>query len=94
MEPNPASYNTITRVPVLAWKNFTVVGIAQGAWLDIMSFGNFMLSEASYISFNNLNETFPNNSEDYTDTANLFFVKVDPNTNIEQDQKTMSLTLR
>ncbi len=46
-------------VPVLAWKNFTVVGIAQGAWLDIMSFGNFMLSEASYISYNNLNETFP-----------------------------------
>ena len=71
-------------VPVLAWKNFTVVGIAQGAWLDIMSFGNFMLSEASYISFHNLNETFPNSAADYTDKANLFFVKVDPNTNIEQ----------
>ncbi len=71
-------------VPVLAWKNFTVVGVAQGAWLDIMSFGNFMLSEASYISFNNLNEAFPNNIGDYNNTANLFFVKVNANTNIEQ----------
>jgi putative ABC transport system permease protein len=75
-------------VPVLAWKNFTVVGVAQGAWLDIMSFGNFVLSEASYISFNNLNETFPNNN-DYNNTANLFFVKVDPNTNIEQTKNSL-----
>jgi hypothetical protein len=35
------------KAPVLAWHNYTVVGIAQGAWLDIMSFGDFMLSEAS-----------------------------------------------
>ncbi len=72
------------QVPVLAWKNFTVVGVAQGAWLDIMSFGNFVLSEASYISFSNLNATFPNSAEEYVDKANLFFVKVDANTNIEQ----------
>ncbi len=71
-------------VPVLAWKNFTVVGIAQGAWLDIMSFGNFMLSEASYISYSNLNETFPTSFTDYNDTANIFFVKIDQNANIEQ----------
>ncbi|HUK84227.1 MAG TPA: FtsX-like permease family protein [Candidatus Acidoferrum sp.] len=71
-------------VPVLAWNNYTVVGIAQGAWLDIMSFGNFMLSEASYISYHNLNETFPNSSTNYTGQANLFFVKVNANTNIDQ----------
>lgn len=76
-------------VPVLAWKNYTVVGIAQGAWLDIMSFGNFVLSEASYISFNNLNETFPNSNKDYNNTANLFFVKVDQNTNIEQTKNSL-----
>ncbi len=76
-------------VPVLAWKNYTIVGIAQGAWLDIMSFGNFMLSEASYISYNNLNATFPNSDTDYNNTANLFFVKIDSNANIEQTKKTL-----
>lgn len=70
--------------PVLAWRNFTVVGIAQGAWLDIMSFGNFMLSEASYISYNNLNVTFPNSFNDYNDTANIFFVKINQGSNIDQ----------
>ncbi len=77
------------QVPVLAWKNYTVVGIAQGAWMDIMSFGNFMLSEASYISYNNLNATFPNSNKDYNNTANLFFVKVNPNTNIEQTKNSL-----
>ena len=76
-------------VPVLAWKNFTVVGIAQGAWLDIMSFGNFMLSEASYISYNNLNETFPASSDNYNGQANLFFVKVNANTNIDQTKNSI-----
>ncbi len=71
-------------VPVLAWNNYTVVGIAQGAWLDIMSFGDFMLSEASYISFNNLNATFPNSSTNFNNTANLFFVKVNSNSDIDQ----------
>jgi putative ABC transport system permease protein len=80
----PQTVHQEYEVPVLAWKNFTVVGIAQGAWLDIMSFGDFMLSEASYISFNNLNEAFPNNINDYNNTANLFFVKVNANTNVEQ----------
>jgi putative ABC transport system permease protein len=77
------------RVPVLAWNSYTVVGIAQGAWLDIMSFGNFMLSEASYIAYSNLNATFPNSSTDFNNTANLFFVKVDSNTNIDQTKKTL-----
>ena len=74
--------------PVLTWKNFTVVGVAQGAWLDIMSFGNFVLSEASYISFNNLNETFPS-SNGYNDKANLFFVKVDSKSNIDQTKNSI-----
>jgi putative ABC transport system permease protein len=76
-------------VPVLAWKNFTVVGIAQGAWLDIMSFGNFVLSEASYISYSNLNEAFPNH-DDYNGTANLFFVKVDPDADITQTKNSVT----
>jgi len=49
-----------------------------------MSFGNFMLSEASYISYGNLNATFPNSSTDFNNTANLFFVKVDSNSDIDQ----------
>jgi ABC-type lipoprotein release transport system permease subunit len=76
-------------VPVLAWKNFTVVGVAQGAWLDVMSFGNFVLSEASYISYNNLNATFPTSFSDYNDTANVFFVKLQPNSNIDQARTTI-----
>lgn len=87
--PAPAPVQYHYTVPVLAWKNYTVVGIAQGAWLDIMSFGNFMLSEASYISYSNLNQTFPNSNKDYNNTANLFFVKVDPNTNIEQTKNSL-----
>lgn len=81
------------KVPVLAWNNYTVVGIAQGAWLDIMSFGDFMLSEASYISFNNLNATFPNSSTNFNNTANLFFVKVDPNSNIDQTKADVQNTV-
>jgi putative ABC transport system permease protein len=87
--PAPAPIQYYITVPVLAWKNYTVVGIAQGAWLDIMSFGNFMLSEASYISYNNLNQTFPNSNKDYNNTANLFFVKVDPDTNIEKTKNSL-----
>ncbi len=82
--PTPAPTEYHVTVPLLEWKNCTVVGVAQGAWLDIMSFGNFMLSEASYISYNNLNSTFPNSNKNYNDTANLFFVKVNPDTNIDQ----------
>jgi ABC-type antimicrobial peptide transport system permease subunit len=55
----------ITRV------NFTVIGIAQGAWLEIMSFGRFPLSEACYISYNSLNSTYPK----YSNMSNLFFIK-------------------
>jgi putative ABC transport system permease protein len=79
-------------VPVLAWKNFTVVGVAQGAWLDIMSFGNFVLSEASYISYSNLNATFPASFSDYNNTANVFFVKLQPNANINQTKTTIEDT--
>ena len=74
--------------PTLTWKNFTVVGVAQGAWLDIMSFGNFVLSEASYVSFDSLNETFPD-SNGYNDKANLFFVKIKPNSNVGQTKNEM-----
>jgi len=79
-------------VPVLAWKNFTVVGVAQGAWLDIMSFGNFVLSEASYISYSNLNATFPASFSDYNNTANVFFVKLQPKANINQTKTTIEDT--
>ncbi len=78
-------------IPILTWKNFTVVGIAQGAWMDIMSFGNFVLSEASYISYNNLNETFPNN-DNYNNSANLFFVKVNPGENVAQIKSSLTDT--
>ncbi len=87
--PAPAPVQYHVTVPVLAWKNYTVVGVAQGAWLDIMSFGNFMLSEASYISYNNLNSTFPNSNKNYNNTANLFFVKINPGTNIEETKNNL-----
>jgi putative ABC transport system permease protein len=85
--PEPIEYHVT--VPVLEWKNYTVVGVAQGAWLDIMSFGNFMLSEASYISYNNLNATFPNSNKNYNNTANLFFVKANPGTNIVETKNNL-----
>ena len=59
--------------------NFTVVGIAQGAWLELVSLGRFPLSEACYISYNSLNETYP----DYMDESNLFFLKVNSGQNVD-----------
>jgi putative ABC transport system permease protein len=75
-------------LPILAWKNFTVVGIAQGAFLDIMSIGHFQLSEASYISYNSLNNSFPT----YDNMSDLFFVKANTGQNLDQikDQITKS----
>ena len=74
--------------PTLTWKTFTVIGVAQGAWLDIMSFGNFVLSEASYISFNSINDTFPS-SNGYNEKANLFFVKIETSDNVELTKSQM-----
>jgi ABC-type antimicrobial peptide transport system permease subunit len=53
--------------------NFTVVGIAVGSMLE-WNHGLYSspLSEACYISYESLNETFP----DYDETANLFFAKI------------------
>lgn len=58
--------------------NFTVVGIAVGSMLE-WNHGIYSssLSEASYISYESLDETFA----DYNETANLFF------TEIESDQE-------
>jgi putative ABC transport system permease protein len=59
--------------------NFTVIGIAKGAWLEIMSFGSFPLSEACYISYSSLNETYPK----YNNVSNLFFIKANPDQNVD-----------
>jgi putative ABC transport system permease protein len=53
------------------WMNFTVVGIAEGAWLQTMSFGRFQLGETCYISYASLNNLFP----EYKDESDLFFIK-------------------
>jgi len=59
--------------------NFTVVGIAVGSMLE-WNHGIYSssLSEASYISYESLNDTFP----DYNDTANLFFTKIKPDQDV------------
>jgi ABC-type antimicrobial peptide transport system permease subunit len=55
--------------------NFTVIGIAVGSMLE-WNHGIYSssLSEASYISYESLNETFP----EFNETANLFFTKINP----------------
>ena len=59
--------------------SFTIVGIAKGAWLEIMSFGGFSLSEACYISYNSLNETYPK----YDNQSNMFFIKANPDQDVD-----------
>lgn len=61
-------------------KDFTVVGIAEAGFMEMQeAFGGFPLSETCYISFENLNYSFPT----YNDLANLFFVKAKPNQDID-----------
>jgi ABC-type antimicrobial peptide transport system permease subunit len=72
-EPTVPLY-TVTYVPQvnITSMNFTIVGLAQGAWLELMTVGGAPLSEAGYISYNSLNETFPK----YYNNSNMFFLKV------------------
>jgi ABC-type antimicrobial peptide transport system permease subunit len=63
----------ITRV------NFTVIGIAQGAWLEITFLGRYPLSEACYISYNSLNSTYPK----HNNMSNLFFIKANSGQNVD-----------
>jgi ABC-type lipoprotein release transport system permease subunit len=72
---------TISYVPEtkITSVNFTVVGVAQGAWLELMTIGGFPLSEASYISYSGLNETFPK----YYNMSNMFFLKANSGQNVD-----------
>jgi putative ABC transport system permease protein len=57
---------------ITTWINFTIVGLAEGAWFQMMSFGGFSLSEACYISYVSNNEFF----SEYKNESNLFFIKI------------------
>jgi ABC-type antimicrobial peptide transport system permease subunit len=59
--------------------NFTVIGMAQGAWLELMTVGGFPLSEAAYISYNSLNNTFPK----YYNDSNMFFLKANSDQDVD-----------
>jgi putative ABC transport system permease protein len=61
------------------WMNLTVVGIAEGAWLQMMSFGRFSLAETCYISYESLNHLFP----EYKDESDLFFIKIESNQDVD-----------
>lgn len=59
--------------------SFTIIGVAEGAFMEMMSFGDFAMSDASYVSYKTLNSTFP----EYVEDANLFFVKVKSDQDID-----------
>jgi putative ABC transport system permease protein len=61
------------------WTNFTVVGIAEGFWLELMSFSGLALSKTCYISYSSLNLFFP----DFKDEAKVFFAEVKPNQDVD-----------
>jgi putative ABC transport system permease protein len=65
--------------PITSWENYTVIGIAQGAWLELMSFGSFSLAEASYISYSSSGETFPA----FINKSNMFMVKAKVGQNVD-----------
>jgi ABC-type lipoprotein release transport system permease subunit len=83
--PTPTYNTTIPTITIyvpetkITRENFTVIGIAQGAWLEIMSVGSFSLSEACYISYNSLNSTYPK----YNNMSNLFFLKANPSGDVD-----------
>ncbi|MCK4952682.1 ABC transporter permease [Candidatus Bathyarchaeota archaeon] len=65
--------------PITTYENFTVVGLAGGAWLQMMSFGSFPLTEACYISYNSLDDTFPL----YSNNATMFFIKIEDGQDVD-----------
>jgi len=75
----PATITVYVPQIKITYVNFTVIGIAKGAWLEIMSFGGVSLTEACYISYNSLNETYPK----YNNMSNLFFIKANPDQNVD-----------
>jgi ABC-type antimicrobial peptide transport system permease subunit len=62
------------------WINFTVVGVAEGFWLELMSFSGLELSKTCYISYKSLYNFFPN----YKDEASVFFVEVKPDQDVDR----------
>jgi ABC-type antimicrobial peptide transport system permease subunit len=84
---NLAQSYTIIYVPEVQITNvnFTVIGIAVGSMLE-WNHGLYSspLSEASYISYDSLNATFP----EYNEASNLFFAKIEPH-QIDQAQDTV-----
>jgi ABC-type antimicrobial peptide transport system permease subunit len=82
----PAPSFTTIYVPEvqITYVNFTIIGIAVGSMLE-WNHGLYSssLSEASYISYESLNATFP----EYNQTANLFFAKIKVDQDVELVQK-------
>jgi putative ABC transport system permease protein len=69
---NYANYTT-------PWINFTLVGVAEGFWLELMSFSGLALSKTCYISYESLNKFFPS----YRDEATVFFIEAKPNQDVD-----------
>ena len=64
----------------ITYENFTVVGISEGAWLRAASFGSLQLSKTCYISYNSLNDTFP----DFHNNATIFFAAATSSQDVER----------
>jgi putative ABC transport system permease protein len=77
--PNGTIFQQQT-VPVLAWANFTVIGIIEGAFMEQFAFGGFSLAETCYITYKGLNETFPQ----FNDNATMFFLDAKTNQDLKQ----------
>ena len=67
-------------VPVLAWANFTVIGIIEGAFMEQFTFGGFSLAETCYITYEGLNETFPQ----FNNNATMFFLDAKADQDLKQ----------
>lgn len=77
--PNGTIFQQQT-VPVLAWANFTVIGIMEGAFMEQFAFGGFSLAETCYITYEGLNETFPQ----FNDNATMFFLDAKADQDLKQ----------
>ena len=65
--------NPFFPIPVRIWQNFTVIGIADAAFLELMQFGSFSLAKTSYVSYATFDTTYEDELPMLVGKSNLIY---------------------
>jgi putative ABC transport system permease protein len=66
--------NPFFPIPVISWKKFTIIGIADAPFLDAMQSIGLPLVASCYMSYNTFNETYGRELSMLIGKANLFYI--------------------